>query len=160
MSCFPCKSTPNACSQVLRSNPCSYDPHSDNKAKMSSCTIPFTRNQVKTWKLLVQNNTANNGNCRSKGCLKATVFIILEVWVGKPGLKSTETERKLCSMGSDNISPKLPILSTVCKTDMSYHVAGVAAFFYCLLRARQSFITTIIYFFKFIFNFWVHVRAK
>lgn len=149
MSCFPCKLTANTCSEVLRSNPCSYDPRSDNKAKMSSRTIRFTRNQVKTWKLLVQSNTANNGNCRSRGCLKATVFIILQVWVRKPGLKSTEIERrrKLCSTGSDNVFPKLPILSTVYKTDMSCHVAGVAAFFYCLLRARQSFVTTIIYFF-------------
>jgi len=41
------------CSEVFRIQPWSYDTLADSKAGMTSCAIPFLRNQVKIWKLLV-----------------------------------------------------------------------------------------------------------
>lgn len=74
---FPVNQQQISCSQVFRSKFWSCDTHTDKKAKISSCSNPFIRNQVKTKKVLVQSSTVNNGDCKSKMCLKATIFILL-----------------------------------------------------------------------------------
>lgn len=138
---FPVNQQQISCSQVFRRKFCSCSSHTDKKAKIVSCSIPFIRNQVKTYKILVQSRTVNNRDCKSKRCLKATVFTLLRCeWERLSEIHWKLAKKTRALWKSTVFSPKYQFHLQSVKND----VLQLCWTNYCKLRAREDFIATII----------------